>query len=248
MKNPAAKKVSISLFMPIYQREDSLGALISRIPDIVGRIYIVIDAPDKKVLADLAGIKKKNNGRLELIINRVRKGVGHALRQAIERALKEKHDIFVVMAANGKDDPAQIPRLVKPILDSGFDYVQGSRNLEGGVSENLPFIRKVIINSLPVIWSLLNCRRYTEITNGFRAYKLRIFQDKSINIWQAWLDKYQMEYYIHYKATTGHYKFTEVPVSKIYRKQDSARHTKIRLKDGWQILSPLIYLKLGIRK
>lgn len=233
--------------MAIFQTEKNIEKLIEKIPSIIDKIYVIIDDPDKQIL-ELFKSLRDNDKRLEIYVNNTRKGVGNAMRQAIEYALKENYDIFVAIAANGKDDPSQITRLVEPIMSQDYDYVQGSRYLDGGKSENLPFIRKIITKTFPLIWSILNKIKYTEITNGFRAYKLSIFKYRNINIWQDWLDWYQMEYYIHYKVTTGDYKFIEVPVSKIYSKDNPGKHSKIRWKDGWQIISPLLYLKSGIRK
>lgn len=237
----------IFLFMPIYQREENVEGLIEKIPDIVDKIYVVIDEPDKSILDTLKNIEEKEK-RLEVEVNHTRKGVGNALRQAIECALKGNYDIFVAMAANGKDNPLQIPRFIKPIVENNYDYVQGSRYLEAGVSQNLPLIRKIITRILPLIWRAVTGIKCTEVTNGFRAYKLSIFENKDINIWQGWLEGYQLEYYIHYMVIKQGYKITEVPVSKTYSKENARKHTKIRIKDGWSILSPLFYLKLGLKK
>ena len=87
------------------------------------------------------------------------------------------------------------------------------------------------------------------MTNGFRAYNTRIFNDERINIWQSWLDGYGLEYYIHYKVLTLGYKTREVPVSKVYPHRHKGGYSKISpLRDWWQIVGPLIYLKLGARK
>jgi len=92
------------------------------------------------------------------------------------------------------------------------------------------------------------CPMY-RITNGFRAYKLKIFLDKQINIWQDWLDDYELEYYIHYKVLTLDYKFKEVPVSKIYPYRHKGGYSNISpFHDWWKIVGPLIYLKTGVKK
>ncbi len=67
----------------------------------------------------------------------------------------------------------------------------------------------------------------TDVTNGFRAYKTSIFKDERINIWQSWLNGYELEYYIHYKILTLGYKFREVPVSKIYPQDLSEGYSKV---------------------
>lgn len=65
-------------------------------------------------------------------------GVGASLRDAIKYGRANDLGVIVVMAANGKMQPEEIPRLTTPILEDRADYVQGSRNLEGG---RLPICR-----------------------------------------------------------------------------------------------------------
>src|SRR5687767_10750453 len=58
-------------------------------------------------------------------------GVGATIRAGLEfvRAQK-KYDIIVWMAGNNKDEPKEIPQLLDPICDEGYDFVQGSRYLK----------------------------------------------------------------------------------------------------------------------
>lgn len=91
--------------------------------------------------------------------------------------------------------------------------------------------------------------RGTDALNGFRAYKLSLFNDARINIWQEWLDQYQLETYLHYKVLALRYKVIEIPVSKIYPKEKNVKYSHIRpFIDWWKILSPVLFLLLRIKK
>ena len=91
--------------------------------------------------------------------------------------------------------------------------------------------------------------RCTEVTNGFRAYKAAIVKDSRINLWQSWLDGYELEYYLHYKVLTLGYKFTERPVSKDYSAMRNKKYSHISPStDWWQIVGPLLMLRLGVKK
>jgi dolichol-phosphate mannosyltransferase len=101
----------------------------------------------------------------------------------------------------------------------------------------------------PLLWSVLTKVPCTDVTNGFRAYKAEILKDERINIWQDWLDSYELEYYIHYKVLKIGYRTCEVPVSKIYPYRNKGGYSKINpFRDFWNILRPLFYLSLGVRK
>ena len=174
-------------------------------------------------------------------------GVGAGIKDGIKYAIDNHFDIVVIMAGNGKDDPKEIPNLVKPLVEQGADYVQGSRFLKGGAHEQNPLFRIIAIKMYSFLWSVLMGVRITDITNGFRAYRTSIFANKDIDIWQEWLGTYELEYYLHYKAIKCGYKVTEVPVSKNYPSKKN--YTKIKpFLDWWKIVKPLLYLTLRIKK
>lgn len=186
---------------------------------------------------------------IKTIQNPVRKGIGYAIRQGYKYALDNRFELIVVMAGNGKDDPREIPRLTVPILEEGYDYVQGSRFLRGGRREKNPFLRSIFTRVFPYVWSLMTGVRCTEVTNGFRAYRASITEDSRVNVWQSWLDNYELEYYLHYKVLTLGYKFTERPVSKDYSTFKDKKYSHISPStDWWQIVGPLFLLRLGVRK
>jgi dolichol-phosphate mannosyltransferase len=214
----------------------------------VDEICLVVDCPEKDGLEE---IKKTAAGIATpvcIISNEERKGIGYAIREGIDYGLANQYDVAVVMAGNNKDDPGEIHRLLEPILREGYDYVQGSRFLPGGRRVKNPFLRGVFSRLYPFIWTLCTNIRCTDVTNGFRAYRLGIFLDERLNIWQKWLDNYQLEYYIHYKALTLGYRTKEVPVSKIYSHKHKGGYSNISpFRDWWKITGPLVYLKLGVR-
>jgi dolichol-phosphate mannosyltransferase len=178
-----------------------------------------------------------------------RRGVGAVIRIVIRYAQAHKFAILVIIAGNDKDRPEEIPRLVKPIIEDGCDLVQGSRYLPGGSYGNMPLYRQVATRFIhPWLFTLVSGQRLTDSTNGFRAIHLRLFDDPSIDLDQSWLDGYELEPYILYKAIKLGYRVAEVPVTKIY--PDAALgYTKMRPFSGWwQILRPLFLLTMGIRQ
>jgi dolichol-phosphate mannosyltransferase len=175
-------------------------------------------------------------------------GVGTAIRRGIEYAIEYHFDIIVIIAGNNKDNPQEIIRLVMPIVREGFDFIQGSRFKSGGYYGKMPLYRILATKVHPLLFSLVSGRWITDSTNGFRAFNSSLFQDKRINIWQEWLDEYELEPYLYYKAIKLGYKTMEVPVTKIYPPKKLG-YTKMQPITGWwSILRPLFLLGLGIRK
>lgn len=192
-------------------------------------------------------LKKENIKKAEVLSNLCNKGVGYSIRKIINYGIKNKFDICVIMAGNGKDDPGEIPIVINPILKDDYSYVQGSRFLKGGSFENLPFLRKLLIQGFSFIMFLFTDFKCTDATNGFRAYKFSLFDDKRINLNQDWLDRYELETYLHYKVITLGYKIKEVPVSKDYI-VGVKKYSKIRpVIDWWKLARPVFLLKFGIK-
>jgi dolichol-phosphate mannosyltransferase len=224
--------------------------VLAKFPDkIVDEICIAVDCATKGDLEEIRKAAAKIGTPVHIINSKERKGVGYAIREGIRYALDHGYDVAVLMAGNNKDDPREIHRLLNPIMRGDYDYVQGSRFLPGGRRVKTPILRGIFSRLYPLIWTLFTDIRCTDVTNGFRAYKLKIFNDKRINIWQSWLDGYGLEYYIHYKVLTLDYKTKEVPVSKVYPYRHKGGYSKISpLRDWWKIVGPLIYLKIGAKK
>jgi len=104
-----------------------------------------------------------------------------------------------------------------------------------------------MIKGYTVLFRLLILRRGTDVTNGFRAYRLDLLNDDRIDLAQSWLDHYELEYYMHYKAMTLGYRTSEVAVSKTYP-QKGQPYSKIRpFRDWWSIIRPIVLLRLGLR-
>ncbi len=179
-----------------------------------------------------------------------RSGVGAAIRTAIRYAQANHYDILVIMAGNDKDNPEEIPFLLVPVVEEGYDLVQGSRYFgKVGSGGDMPFYRKLATRMHPYVFSLFTGRKVTDTTNGFRAMRVKMFEDKRINLDQAWMDTYELEPYILWKAVTLGFKFKEVFVTKIYPPKQLGGYTKmIPFISWWSILRPLFYLRLGIKK
>ena len=209
-------------------------------------LYDVLVLDDGSTDGSLLGIDKKFP--IGLIVNLKNRGAGYTTRQTIEHAKAEGYETIIFVSGNDKDDPRDIIKLIAAIED-GYDFVQGSRYLKGGGFGKMPFYRRVATQQVhPFLFSLLTGKRVSDSTNGFRAVCMTVFGDSRINLNQQWLDRYELEPYLFYKAVTLGYKIKEVPVTKIYPSRKEG-YTKMKPLIGWwSILRPIIYLKLGIKQ
>ena len=240
----------IGVIIPVYGDGDSVCWMLGRFrQNLVNAICLVVDIPLKRAMDKIREAAEQTGIIVHIIKNRQRTGVGSSLRQGLAYLFSTEHDIAVIMAGNGKDDPAEISRIIQPVLRGECDYVQGSRYLPGGGSTGMPLLRIVFNRLYPLIWTMLTGRRCTDVTNGFRCYRLDVLRDHRINLDQGWLNGYSLEYYLHYKMLALGYRTKEVAVTKTYPFGNKGGYSKIQpLKDWWPIISPLILLFLGARR
>ena len=234
----------IIALVPAFNEETKIGRVVERTDFRVVDTLVVIDDGSTDATAAVAEAKGA-----EVIRTGDRSGVGAALRQGIAYAREHDYDVAVIMAGNNKDEPAEIPRLLDPICENGFDFVMGSRYCAGGRhGGDMPLYRQIATRIHPWLVSRFTGTRLTESTNGFRAFKLSIFSDPRINLEQRWLDTYGLEVYFLWKVLTLGYRFTEVPCTKVYPSK-SLGYTKMRpIVDWWMILRPIVLLGLGLRR
>lgn len=142
--------------------------------------------------------------------------LGAQMRMAFGWALDRGYRGVVTMDGNGKDGPDGIPHIVQK-LEVGFDHVQGSRFVPGGVSENLPLSRWLGVKLLhaPLI-SLAARLRYTDTTNGFRGYSRRFLEDPRVAAFRDVFGGYELHYYLAIRAARLGFGVCEVPVSRRY--------------------------------
>jgi dolichol-phosphate mannosyltransferase len=238
------KDKKIILIAPAYNEDRKIGEVVRRAPrDIIDKVLVVDDGSTD----DTASVAE-NLGAAVVSLGAVR-GVGYAIREGYRIAADEGFDIAVVIAGNNKDAPEEISRLLDPICDAGFEFVMGSRFLEGGgYGGDMPFYRKLATRLHPFLVSIFTGRRITESTNGYRAINTAVLSDKRLNLNQSWLDHYQLEVYLLMRVLKLGLRCTEVPVTKIYPLKKIG-NTKMRpIVDWWKILSPIFYIGLGLRR
>jgi dolichol-phosphate mannosyltransferase len=176
-------------------------------------------------------------------------GVGAAIRTGYQYAIDNGYDVAVVMAGNNKDSPEEIPLLLEPISSDTADLVQGSRWLsESSDYGDMPLYRKLATRLHPFVFRLISSADLTDTTNGFRAARTSMLNDARLDLDQSWLDEYELEVYLLYKAAKLGYRVTEVGVTKRYPPKELGQTKMKPIVGWWSILRPLFLLGLGIKK
>ena len=98
-------------------------------------------------------------------------GLGHVFRTGLERAMRRGADIIVNIDGDGQFNPADIRKLIAPILDDNADFVTCSRFSDPALRPKMPIVKYYgnqwvtgIIN-----W-ICGGTSFTDVSCGFRAF------------------------------------------------------------------------------
>ena len=149
----------------------------------------------------------------------LKRGVGRLssqLRLGLAYAVKEDYRGVILIDGNNKDEPAEIIRFIQA-LEAGVEVVQGSRFIPGGQAINNPKYRLWAIRLFhaPLI-SWASRFRYTDTTNGFRAYSRNFLLDPRVHPFRKIFSGYELHYYLAIEAGRLGYPIREVPVTRTY--------------------------------
>jgi dolichol-phosphate mannosyltransferase len=167
------------------------------------------------------------------------------MRMALAYAMTEGYSGAIVMDGSDKDDPSDVPQFIDA-LQNGCDHAQGSRYIPGGRGINTPPLRHYAVTLLhaPLI-SLAARHRYTDTTNGFRAYSRRLLLDQAVAPFRDRFSDYELHYYLAIRAARLGYTCCEVPVTRTYPAR-GATPTKIRgFRANARILRTLLAAMTG---
>lgn len=156
---------------------------------------------------------------------------GAQLRMGFWFALQRGYEGIVTIDGNDKDSIESVPLFLEK-LEQGFDFVQGSRFVPGGVAEHTPPVRWLAVRLIhaPVI-SLTAGVHFTDTTNAFRAYSRQYLTDARVQPFRDVFSGYELLAYLSTRAGQLGLRCCEVPVARRYPANAPAP-TKIRGMHG----------------
>ncbi|NOH00765.1 MAG: glycosyltransferase [Chloroflexi bacterium] len=170
----------ITVVLPAYNEENSIGPLLSRVSELMGRKHfpirvIVVDDGSKDKTAENA---KRAMPEAVVISHDGNKGLGEAIKTGLLAALEAstEKDIIVTMDSDDSHAPALIGKMVERI-EEGCDVVIASRYLPESRVVGVSFYRQVLSIGASLLFRMMypipGVRDYT---CGYRAYRAAVLK------------------------------------------------------------------------
>ena len=216
--------------IPVINEGERIANLLSRmaalkIDDIAD--IIIIDGGSSDGSLELESLQQK--GVRGLLVKTEPGKLSAQLRCAYAFALELGYEGIVTIDGNDKDDPEAIQHFIET-LKLGVDFVQASRFIAGGRAENTPKSRYFAIRFIhaPML-NLFSGFKWTDTTQGFRAYSRKMLLDPKIAPFRDVFMTYELLAYLSYRAPKLGYRCVELPTIRRYPKTEVP--TKIK---GWK--------------
>jgi len=121
---PAVSTARIFVVVPARDEARLLPVTLRSIPAWVERVVVVDDGSCDGTIEAARGVC---DARLEVVVHPMNRGVGAAIVSGYRRAFELGADIAVVMGADAQMDPADLERLIAPVIEGRAGYAKGDR-------------------------------------------------------------------------------------------------------------------------
>jgi glycosyltransferase involved in cell wall biosynthesis len=220
--------------MPAYNEASTIHEIIKRVEaldlgNVRKELIIVDDASNDGTREILDELRK--NGLHKVYFHAQNMGKGAALRTALTYATG---DIVIVQDADLELDPAEIPELIKPILEGRADVVYGSRLSGAKVARAFNFWHYIGNKTLTFITNVLYNSIISDMETCYKVFRADVIKNIQIKS-----NRFDFEPEITAKVLKRKHKLYEVPISYYYGRNHS-EGKKITWRDGFAAIWALI--------
>ena len=210
--------------IPAFNEQAAIGSVVEKSLQYADDILVVDDGSGDST-SEIA-----RNAGANVLVHPTNYGKGVALRDAFSQI--EGYDIVVTIDGDGQHNPDEIPILIKPIIDGGADFVNGSRYLNG-FEENTPAYRRVGQRVLDIATNIASGTKVTDSQSGFRAFK-----GDTISCYKFRDPGFGIESEMIADAAENNLRIVEVPITVKYDVENSS--TKGPVTHGVGVLLKII--------
>ena len=141
---------TVGIVIPAYNEENLIGKVLETMPDFVDFMFVVNDGSKDRTEEVIKSLQV-HDPRIILINNETNQGLGQSLINGYLAARDAGVDTVAVMAGDAQMSPADLPKLLDPIVTGEVDYIKGNRLLRDDVVYRMPRYRYLGNNVLTLL-------------------------------------------------------------------------------------------------
>lgn len=160
------------VIIPAFNEEEKIGEVIKKIPSSIDGVDSISILVVNDGSTDRTAAIARESG-VEVIDNHKTMGVGYSFGRGLDHAVENGFDLMVNIDGDAQFDPADIPGLLRPILDEGAEFVTASRFIDKKPIPHMPAAKLWGNRLMSLLISRLVGKKYLDVSCGFRAYSKR---------------------------------------------------------------------------
>jgi glycosyltransferase involved in cell wall biosynthesis len=223
----------LSVLMPVYNERRTLRTIVRRVlesPTQLPLELIAVDDGSRDGSAEILRELAMQDGRIRPVLHERNLGKGAAIQTAIRHMTG---DIAIIQDADLEYDPAEIPRVIRPILEGKADAVFGSRFISSEYRRVLYFWHTLGNGALTWICNALCDLNLTDMETCYKAVRADILRQIPL-----YYRDFACEPELTIRLAQWGIRLYEVPVS--YAGRTYAEGKKIGWRDGLRALWAMI--------
>jgi dolichol-phosphate mannosyltransferase len=229
--------VKLSVIVPVYNEEQTIGAVIERIRavdlgPVAKEIIVANDGSDDGTQRAIDEGPWRLDPSVRVLHSPINLGKGAAVRLGLKYATG---DVVLTQDADLELDPAEYGSLLAPILNDGASVVYGSRFRTQNPA--IPRRTRIANRALTMLTNLLFGGRLTDMETGYKVFRREVLQHIRLRC-----VGFDFEPEITAKLLLAGYRIVEVPIAYSPRRVDEGK--KIRWIDGVDTFYVLLKCRL----
>jgi glycosyltransferase involved in cell wall biosynthesis len=231
----------LSVVVPAYEEAATIEATLRAVAalELASLEILVVDDGSRDETVAIVERLAEELGVVRLLRHERNRGKGAAVRTGIAET---RGDIVVIQDADLEYDPADLPRLLKPLIEGRADVVYGSRLRGGGEPQRAHLFWHYLGNRfLSLLTDVLFNTTISDMEVGYKAFRGDLIRSTRLVS-----DDFRFEPEVTAKMLRrGDVRLYEVPISYYGRTYDEGK--KITWRDGVRAVGALLRFRFGRR-
>jgi len=226
----------LSIVVPAYNERATIRAVLDRLLTIelpcAREIIVVNDASTDGTREELDAFLR-DQPAVTVVHVAENRGKGHAVRVGLSQS---RGTVTAIQDADLELDPAQLARLIAPVLDGSAVAVYGSRFM--GTSTHVPLATRLGNRGLTWVTNLLYGQRLTDMETCYKIMRGDVARSLPLKA-----DRFDIEPEITALLLRAGHRIVEQPIT--FSPRSRAAGKKIRWHDGLHAIRVLVRYRLG---